>query len=59
MKIFTKTTTVRLPSTMFEDLVSLSEVIQKHPSQIVRLAISDLIRHYRNDPDDFADRYVI
>lgn len=58
MKIFTKITTVRMPSTMVLELESISELIQRHPSQIIRLAISNLIRTYHQNPNDFAGRYL-
>jgi hypothetical protein len=47
MQIFTRTTSVRVPKTMHDELIELSNLVHKHPSQLIRDSISQFITTQR------------
>ena len=54
MKILTKTTTVRLPNTVHDELIELSKLTNKHPSQIIRESVFQFVRYYRQNPQEIS-----
>jgi predicted transcriptional regulator len=51
MKIQTRRISIRIPDDLHAELIKLSQLIQKHPSQIVRDSVQQsLISYRRVDP---------
>jgi len=48
MKILTKTTSVRFPSSLYDGLTKLSKVANKHPSQLIRESIEQFITQQKH-----------
>jgi predicted transcriptional regulator len=52
MKIQTISRTFRLPNTLNDELTKLADFVQRHPSQLLREATSEFVRHYRHNPEE-------
>jgi predicted transcriptional regulator len=46
--------TFRLPHTLDAELVELAKSIPMHPSMLIRDAVSQYVRYYRNNPDEVS-----
>ncbi len=46
--------TFRLPNTLDAEIVELARAIPRHPSDLIRDAVAQYVRFYRNNPDELA-----
>ena len=46
--------TFRLPNTLDAEIVELARSIPLHPSTLIRDAVSQYVRYYRNNPDEVS-----
>lgn len=49
MKIYMKSTTVRLSNLMFDELQDISTKTQQHSSQIIRNCVAEFIKAYKTN----------
>ena len=46
--------TFRLPNTLDAEIVELAQAIPMHPSTLIRDAVSQYVRFYRDNPHELA-----
>ena len=46
--------TFRLPNTLDAEIVELAKAVPRHPSDLIRDAVSQYVRFYRDNPNELA-----